>query len=389
MRTILPLQVLLLTLGLGGCAGVASRRGTTLPFHVAVIPLTARSLHVDPVPGTAPESERFGLELDAAAISSSVASSLTGTCFSRVSLLSLPDGVGAAEFDSWSTAERDAHWARAAEDRGADVVLECDVRYSPAVRDERNGKFWLNLPLFLLGGPACWFVDDVSYVVDASLQANLYDVNAIRSGRATFQDGRAELLHVESHADEATMDFIDRAGGQVGWYAASVVVPAGFLHRESENAEHKVAGEVASVLAADFARAVREGSRELLVADHLTGFHLDPEYSIDLAGGRIRFRGTAILRRGDIERMESFTVRAGTEAVTREFETGEPDRRISTMRTRYVRYPFGVDLPDDPRVDRLVVELSAGGQSPAARTFTIPLPGGRSSAPRPANLARR
>ena len=68
-----------------------------------------------------------------------------------------------------------------------------------------------NLPLFLLGGPACYFVDDVSYHGEARLSGQVFDLNAIRAEHATLEDGRAQLLHVESRFQEATLDFLDRA----------------------------------------------------------------------------------------------------------------------------------------------------------------------------------
>src|SRR5262249_29400321 len=212
-------------------------------------------------------------------------------------------------------------------------VLECELSYAPTLQCHSNEKFWLNLPLFLLGGPACYFVDDVSYVGEAQLNGNLFDLSAIRGDHATLEDGRAQVLHVESRFQETTLDFLHRADGNVGAFAASVVVPAGFLSRENQSAGHKIALEIAAELSRGLARAVRGGSHEILVADRLAGFHLDPHYSLDLRNDVVRFQGEVVLRRAEEERMDTYSVHLGRNTVAGEFEGGVPDRADSSRRT--------------------------------------------------------
>ncbi len=365
--------LLCLTAILGGCAAEGTRREPPLPFHVALIPFSPETVRVQQ-PAGATGKHTFGLALDSKLVSRSVASGIDGTCFARATLLSYPEGVAPEDFEQWPMAKRDAHWVQASERAGADLVLECELSYSPTLESRANEKFWLNLPLFLLGGPACYFVDDVSYVGEARLNGNLFDLSAIRGEHATLEDGRAQILHVESRFQEASLDFIDRAGGNVGSFAASIVVPAGFLSRENENAEHKLALEVADDLARGLARAIREGSHEVLVADRLAGFHLDPHYDLELKNDIVHFQGEVVLRRAEQERMESYSIHVGEHSVSGEFTAGSPDRIDSSRRAQYLRFPFRAEIPLDPAADRLVIQLTAGGANPGVRTFTIPLP---------------
>lgn len=370
---IAPTALLLLGAFLAGCTAERTRPQDPLPFHVALVPFPQDSVRVQ-APAEGKENHSLVLALDSGLVSKSVAANLDGTCFARATVLPYPDGVAPEEFEQWPLAQRDAYWVKTAENGGADLVLECELNYGQTLECHTNEKFWLNLPLFLLGGPACYFVDDVSYVGEARLNGNLFDLSAIRGDRATLEDGRAQILHVESRFQEASLDFLDRAGGNVGAFAASIVVPAGFLSRENPNAEHKLALAVANELSRGLARAVREGSHEVLVADRLAGFHLDPHYSLDLRDAKVRFQGEVVLRRAEQERMDSYSARLGRSTTSGEFGSGIPDRKDSSRRARYLRFPLRVELPFDTTSDHLTLQLTAGGANPGVRTFTIPLP---------------
>jgi len=150
-------------------------------------------------------------------------------------------------------------------------------------------------------------------------------------------------------------------------------VPAGFLSHESAGAEAKVAGAVAGELAKGLARAVRDESREIVVADRLTGFHLDPGYRIEVRKDKVHFEGEAVIRRGEQERMESYSILVGRKRVAGEFGSGMPDRMNSTRHAKFLRFPFQADVPLGAGADRLVVELTSAGANPGTRTFTIPL----------------
>jgi hypothetical protein len=373
LRFCSPPTILLMIALLGGCAAEGTRKETPLPFHVALIPFSPDTVRIQQPAGAA-GSHSFELALDSKLVSRSVASGLDGTCFARATLLSYPTDVTPEDFEQWPLAKRDAYWVEASEGVGADLVLECELSYSPTIESRANEKFWLNLPLFLLGGPACYFVDDVSYAGEARLNGNIYDLSAIRGDHATLEDGRAQILHVESRFQEASLDFLDRAGGNVGSFAASLLIPAGFLSRENETAEHHLALEVADDLSRGLARAIREGSHEVLVADRLAGFHLDPHYDLKLENDVVHFQGEVVLRRAEQERMESYSIHVGENSVSGEFAAGSPDRIDSSRRAQYLRFPFRAEIPLSPSADRLVIQLTAGGANPGVRSFTIPLP---------------
>jgi len=373
MKPFGPIRSATFLLGLfAGCASQGERPEPPLPFHVAVVPLASGSLQA-PKAESGRVEEDLSLSLDAASVSREITASLEGKCFARATLLPYPAGLTAEEFENRTNAERNAHWVEASAAAGADLLLECDLRYAPAIASDHNEKFWMNLPLFLLGGPACYFVNDVSYVGEARLDGNVLDLNAVRARLATLDDGRAHLLHVESRFQEATLDFLDRAGGNVGLYGLSILVPAGFLSHESSSAEERLSEEVASHLARGLARAMREGSSEILVAGRLAGFHLDPKYTVEIRDGAVHFQGEAVLSRGDRERMESYAVQLGQQTTSGEFGEGTLDSAMSTRRNQYLRYPFSADFSLEPGADHLAIQLTGGGPNPAVRTFTIAL----------------
>jgi hypothetical protein len=365
---------LALALALGaGCASQRAREEPPLPFHVAVIPFTADEVR-DPGAPAGGEHRGFRLALDPDLVSKAVVAGLDGSCFSRATLIDYPKDVSREAFESLSASERDAYWVRACEAAGADLVLECELAYSPKLHSGHNEKFWMNLPLFLLGGPACYFVDDVSYQGDAHLYGSLFDLNAIRADHATLEDGRAQILRLESRFQDTSLDFMDRAGGNVGLFAASILVPAGLLSHESGSAERKVSAAVSADLARGLARSVRDGAHEILVADRLAGFHLDPRSSVEIRGHLLHFRGEAVLRRNEQERMESYSIRLGSHTASGEFGDAAPDPADTTRRARDLRFPFEADVELDPTARSLEIQLVAAGASPGVRTFTILLP---------------
>ena len=349
------------------CAGPRTPTEPALPFHVAVIPFEVGALEE----AEAATDGDVALALDPGEVSRVATDVLGRGCFARTTLLRPPAGMNADEFGRLPRHERDAHWMAQMRAVGADLLLEAELSWSPRVRSECNEKFWTNLPLFLLGGPACYFVDDVAYRGRARLSGDFHDVRALLEDRATLEDGRARLLHVDARFQEVSLDFLDRAGGNVGSYATSIVVPAGLLSHESRSAEAKLVSVASEDLARGFARAVREGAREILVADDLAGFHLDPRYELEIRGDRVFFRGEAVLRRGDLERMDSYSIRVGDREVTGEFADGVPDAENSTRRARYLRYPFEAVVPLESGADHATIELVAGGQGASVRTFTI------------------
>lgn len=247
MRPDRPLFAVALALGLaflsGACRSTAQvPEGPPLPFHVALIPtevldttvLTdtpSEPVYAEPTPGSPDDDMR--LELTTAEVSQALHDELA-QAFVRTTLLELP--AERATFDALGPAERERYWQERARTAGADLLMRTRLLFDPAVDGERNEKFWLNLPLFLLGGPACYFVGDRRYAVSARLQAEVFDVS---EGHKTLGDYALLTIPLYAEFQGADLRFIDRAHG--GWdYAFSLLVPSGLLARETETIESEL-----------------------------------------------------------------------------------------------------------------------------------------------------
>lgn len=243
-ETARPLACRALALGfallLGACSSTAKApEGPPLPFHVALIPTEVHDTSVltdtpsEPVyaeraPGSAGDDMR--LELTTAEVSRALCDELAHA-FVRTTLLELP--AERAQLAALSPVERERYWQERARAAGADLLMRTRLLLDPAVDGGRNEKFWLNLPLFLLGGPACYFVGDRRYEVSARLQAEVFDVS---EGHESLGEYALLTIPLYTEFQGADLRFIDRARG--GWdYALSLLVPSGLLARKTEAIE--------------------------------------------------------------------------------------------------------------------------------------------------------
>lgn len=236
---------LALGLGLlsGACRSAAKLpEGPPLPFHVALIPTEVHDTTVltdtpsEPVyaeSATGRPDDDMRLELTTAEVSLALQAELTHA-FVRTTLLELP--ADRTQLAALGPAERERYWQARARAAGADLLMRTRLLVEPAVEGKRNEKFWLNLPLFLLGGPACYFVGDRHYAVSARLQAEVFDVS---EGHESL--GEYALLTIPLYAEfqGADLRFLDRAHG-IWDYAFSLLVPSGLLARETDTIESEL-----------------------------------------------------------------------------------------------------------------------------------------------------
>lgn len=238
-----PVRVLALVLGLlwlGACRSAPKYpEGPLLPFHVALIPteihdtsvLTANpSEPVYPERSSGARTDDMRLELTTAEVSQALRRELEHA-FVRTTLLALPSDP--ARLASLSPAQRDQYWQEEARKAGADLLLRTRLSFDPAIDGARNEKFWLNLPLFLLGGPMCYFVGDRRYGLSARLQAEVFDTS---EGHDALGDYALLTIPLYVEFRDVDLRFLDRADG-VGQYALSLLVPAGLLARETDAIE--------------------------------------------------------------------------------------------------------------------------------------------------------
>ena len=249
----------LAALGLGACRSTApSGEGPPLPFHVVLLPTEVHDLaqatetSTEPVyaeEGASDPPDDMRVELTTAEMSRALEQGLS-RAFVRTTRLELPEDR--SELERLGPLERDRYWQSRARAAGADLLMRTRLLVDPAVEGRRNDKFWLNLPLFFLGGPMCYFVGDRRYEVSARLQADVFDVSEGHDSLADYA-----LLPLPLYAEFQGLDlrFIDRAD-DLGDYALSLIVPSGLLARETPEIEADVEERVPAELGRELGKRV-------------------------------------------------------------------------------------------------------------------------------------
>ena len=243
-----------------GCSSTGDEPLPQIPFHLAVVPLEPLP---SPVRGT--EGEHT-LDLDGAELSAELARALSGS-FAKVTVLERGAQAGTVD---------DSLWVGAARAVGADMMLDCSMRFDVGFVGTRNGKFWPNFSLFLLGGPACYFVNDRTYSTDAELIGEFFDLSLVYRDLYELDSGRVRLMSTDASFDRVSMDFVDRAGDHVPSYLVSLFVPAGLLAKSNTRVKRGLERKVISELSAEFARRVGNRRRDLVQAEDLVNFWFEP-----------------------------------------------------------------------------------------------------------------
>ena len=350
------------------CAGLGGGASGTLPFKVAVIPF---EVAVTAAPDSAQEdASTFEPSFEPADFVTSIRDSLKAR-FADAVVLPWPAGLSIEEFRRLPQARQDEHWMKACAEADADLVLECDVKVPQRAIYSRNGKFWLNLPVFLIGGPLCYFVEDTTFTPqgEARLGAVLHQVRPIRSGRATLANGFAEVARCDVKFDGVSFDFIDRA--QAGSYFASLLCPPGLLARGNDRVCRRFAAEVSHGLASGLAREIDASSSSILKTESLADFFLKPDVEAVASGPEVRVHGEVAIRSESAADMREYVIVYGNRSITGALTDPEPDALLSTGREQFLKLRFSEVLPRQEQVDKVRIELVQGGRDQIARTFTV------------------
>jgi len=350
------------------CAGLGGGAGGSLPFKVAVIPF---EVAVTAAPDDAKDDVyKFEPAFEPADFLSSIRDSLKAR-FADAVVLPWPAGVSIEEFRRLPQIQQDEHWIKACAEADADLVLECDVKVPRRAIYTRNEKFWLNLPVFLIGGPLCYFVKDTTFTPDgeARLGAVLHQVRPIRSGRATLANGFAEVARCDVRFDGVSFDFIDRA--QVGNYFASLVCPPGLLARGNDRVCQRFASEVSQGLASGLSHEIEASSSSILKTESLADFFLKPDVEAVASGQDVRVHGEVAIRSASGADMREYVIFYGNRRVIGALTDPEPDTLLSTGREQFLKLRFSETLPRQEQVDKVRIELVQGGRDQIARTFTV------------------
>jgi hypothetical protein len=274
-----------------------SRTERPIPLRAGVVPVlsVAGEGAVEPVGG----STELELILDPATVSAALVEELRGQGFVSVELLELagtPTDVDSVE----------AAVQRSATEAHVDVVIWPHVRAAAEIRTRANEKLWLNLPLFMLGGPLNWIPRDRSYLVQASLDVDVLDTRQLTSARSGSR-AQARLTSRQSRTEVVELSLLDRAGYSLHHYALGVLVPGVFLARETDRAGQAVAEEVVRHLSKEVASMIRQDRENLLQGVDLVEFVPELQLSAAAEGGH-RLHGSVRLESRVVDAMEELRV---------------------------------------------------------------------------------
>jgi len=328
-----------------GCA-TGGGNGPALPFRVAIAPIRVEQ-HADEGPAA------FEVAVEPERLAARLAEELASGAFADACVIA----GGAAEDEL----------VRLAVGARANLLLDCEVRVVPTVTTETNDRLWLNLVLFLIGGPLSWLVPDRTYRFDVQMVAHLHVVDPMQDGLASLSDQRARIGYTHAQMRQIDLNLIDRAGNPLP-YLASIVVPAAFLVTTSGTTRATVEECIVDALARDInaqvaalGHLIAEGG--LVVRIGLEGYEVAHE------ADTVRFRASAVLRPGTATRLAHYTVRLGEQEIAGTFD--EPAER-GAARGALV-YPIDVSFRAPVTGTHLELELVTGGRDRLRRTFCVPL----------------
>ncbi|MFQ5654606.1 MAG: hypothetical protein ACE5GW_07735 [Planctomycetota bacterium] len=357
-----------------GCAGRQNVALRSLPFHVAVIPVEVEE-GIRVLEGEEQQGD-FRVRLTGPEVTAALVDKLSRSCFTKATWLEYPEEMEPEEFKRQPEEEQDQHWIREAEKIHADLVLECALHYSPEIRSHTTEKFWLNLPLFLIGGPLTFFVNDREYRAPADLSATIYDLNPAYARKRAMRERGSRLLTLSSEFRSVSLDFQERAGKNVGSYLAALVVPSGLLATDSDRAKVRVKEELLRTVCRELAVRIGEKADELLFARRIASFFVNPEeLRVERSqGDQIDISGAVVLRRTEgVERLYEYRITAGDDTVLRTFGEGVPDVERSVGGESYYRYQIHEMLPLPASVDSLQVRIWEVSRGINSRSYTFPV----------------
>jgi len=360
------------------CAACASSEAReerpSLPFHIAIAPLSANDIRSDPKPGSEGNPTEMLLVPDArwmGAFSKGLGLALEQRAFARVTLLETGEAGGGSEDAGLG---RDSALVRQARDQGADLLLCLELSIQPVIREEKNSTFWVNLPLFALGGPFGWWLADRTYYTDVEVSGWFYDPRSLASGPldSPLRATRTEVASASRRTERMDLDFNERAQGSVGNYLLSFICPCGFLAGQSDELERELADRIVDQLGRGFARSVLDQSAVL--ERGAAPFFLDVAQSglTRDRSGELVFKGTALLTpTREIESLGTWSVRVGSApALLRTFDEGPAPESDGV----YQRYRFEEHLGSAPDGAHVRLQLQAGERAPRVRSYTFRAP---------------
>jgi hypothetical protein len=324
---------------------------------VAVPPVTVEVLANEG--GTNGDAEAMTLTFESDGISQALVASLRES-FARVTPLAAAPGREGADASGW---------LQAAQAAGADLVLDAVLIYDPRLTTSLNDRFWLNMPLFALGGPGTWFVADRSYHCKVRLEVRVFDLALAASAPGVLDatsQARVTLLRIERQVDEASLSLVER--GSTGDFFLSVLVPAGFVGTEAEAAPTETRRIVTDRLCAVMNSALLERADDLARIARVD-FHAEG-VRVESADGARHLVGEFVLQIGTASHLGELRYRIDDGAFAAA-PWGEVRFEAPTARARGRKhYPFRIPVGAAATVQLEVEQLDLLASK---RTFTYPV----------------
>jgi|GEM_PF-3471550 len=351
---------------LAGCASTEPLEARHLPFRIGVVPLEEPAVG-EISPGELPgEETEIALELDTERLISGIRGALGEYCFSSVTSLK---GPGPDEVvDSF---ERRRQLLEEARREGVDLVVELALRYDREVYRKNAPAFWMNIPLFLFASPSNWFLADNEYYADVELQAAVYDLNALEAGGLEIGDPTAHLISTTSRFTGTRLDFIDRSD-DIGDYALTILIPSGWLARESDSVATELEEAIIEQLRAQVVQGIQSRRSELVRADWIAPVFVEPgRVRLQRQGDELLVRGDVMLKQDGLAgRVQALHFDAGNERIS-----VEPASATRTNDQGYDVLPFEARVPVGEGSRTLRLECEAGARDRYVRSYTFAIPG--------------
>lgn len=323
-----------------GCSSteVATER---LPFRVAIAPATIQLLRPD-------ENPEFALQFTEAAVSEALSKVLhENESFVAIEMLDVEE----------SETPTRVELARRAREARADLLIEPYLEAGPAVEGSINEKFWLNLPLFAIGGPFCYWVSDRRYAFEVNMNLTATSLASVPDGGSPADLDRNAVFPrpIGERLQELDLNFASRSGYQWSSVLASMAIPAGLLSKSGDNVRAALEQEILETMSQRFADQIRGRGSELLKLRHLVPFYVDnSSVAVTRSGSTLELSCNVILERDKgVDFLEGYTIRVGEITVEKAFA----DPIIDGTRSRYEV--------------RETVDLAAAGSAAGALRFEV------------------
>lgn len=364
-------SIIVRTVGLGllallaSCASKRPLEPRTLPYHVVIVPMET------PLVGAVSPGEFEGdatemrLHLDEEELTAAVSEALEQYCFADVTVIRASDLE--ADSDVFGRQREVLDRAHALQ---ADLIVELGLRYDAEIYRKKASTFWLNYPLFLFAGPSNWFIGDNVYYADVDLTTSVYDMNVIDAGGFELGDPGSRVMSASSRYTGADLDFVERSDG-VGDYALGILIPSGFLSRESNSTEEAIHEAIIEELRVQVVQGVQSRRGDLVSAEWIAPVYIDPdEVSLVRDGEDLVVDGRVRVRRDSlIDRVQAVQLTLGEQVVVL-----RPVASAEWSTHQQLVVPFSARLPVSEGVESLRVVCAAGSRDRYIRSYTFDLP---------------